>query len=59
MLRSLREAALSLALVPVALAASPLLGPAGNREFLMELRREGEPFDDARVEAVVGEGGNA
>lgn len=58
-LRSLREAALSLELVPVALAASPLLGPAGNREFLMELRPVGEPFGDARVEAVVGEGGNA
>ena len=57
-LRSVRAAALSLALVPVALVASPLLGPAGNREFLMELRREGEPFADARVEAVLGEGGN-
>jgi 23S rRNA (cytidine1920-2'-O)/16S rRNA (cytidine1409-2'-O)-methyltransferase len=56
-LRSVREAALSLALVPVALVASPLLGPAGNREFLMDLRRGGEPFDDARVEAVLGERG--
>jgi 23S rRNA (cytidine1920-2'-O)/16S rRNA (cytidine1409-2'-O)-methyltransferase len=55
-LRSLRVSALTLALAPVALLASPLLGPAGNREFLMELRREGKPFDDARVEAVLGEG---
>jgi len=55
-LRELREAAAALGLVPVALAESPLRGPAGNREFLMELRREGTPFDDARLEEVVGEG---
>lgn len=55
-LSTLRDAAGPIALVPVGLAASPLLGPAGNREFLMELRREGEPFDDARLEAVIGEG---
>lgn len=54
-LRSLRAAVAPLGLVPVALAASPLIGPAGNREFLVELRREGEPFDDARLEAVVDE----
>jgi 23S rRNA (cytidine1920-2'-O)/16S rRNA (cytidine1409-2'-O)-methyltransferase len=55
-LRTLREAVGSLGLVPVALAASPLLGPAGNREFFMELRRDGEAFDDARLQAVLGEG---
>jgi 23S rRNA (cytidine1920-2'-O)/16S rRNA (cytidine1409-2'-O)-methyltransferase len=55
-LRELRAAAGSLGLVPVGLTSSPLLGPAGNREFLMELRRGGEPFDDARLEAVLGEG---
>jgi 23S rRNA (cytidine1920-2'-O)/16S rRNA (cytidine1409-2'-O)-methyltransferase len=54
-LRELRAAAASLGLVPVALTASPLLGPAGNREFLMELRRAGDPFDDARIEAVLAE----
>jgi 23S rRNA (cytidine1920-2'-O)/16S rRNA (cytidine1409-2'-O)-methyltransferase len=56
-LHELRTAAAGLGLAPVALAASPLLGPAGNREFLMELRQAGTPFDDARVEAVLDEGG--
>ena len=55
-LRTLREVVGALGLVPVALAASPLLGPAGNREFFMELRRDGEAFDDARLQAVLGEG---
>lgn len=50
------DAAPALNLVPVNLAASPLLGPAGNREFFVEMRRCGAPFDDARIEAVVGEG---
>jgi 23S rRNA (cytidine1920-2'-O)/16S rRNA (cytidine1409-2'-O)-methyltransferase len=56
-LRQLRMAAVSLGLVPVALVESPLRGPAGNREFLMALRSEGTPFDDARLEAVLGEHG--
>jgi 23S rRNA (cytidine1920-2'-O)/16S rRNA (cytidine1409-2'-O)-methyltransferase len=55
-LRDLRAAALALGLRPVGLAASPLLGPAGNREFLIEVRRAGTPFDDARIEAVLDEG---
>jgi len=54
-LRTLRDAVAALGLTPVALAASPLRGPAGNREFLMELRRTGVPFDDARLEAVLDE----
>lgn len=58
-LRGLREASGLLGLVPVALTASPLLGPAGNREFLMELRRNGAAFDDARLEAVLAEGNDA
>ncbi|MBV8531732.1 MAG: TlyA family RNA methyltransferase [Candidatus Eremiobacteraeota bacterium] len=58
-LRELREAFRALGLVAVNVAASPLRGPAGNREFLMELRRAGDPFDDARVEAVLGEGETA
>jgi 23S rRNA (cytidine1920-2'-O)/16S rRNA (cytidine1409-2'-O)-methyltransferase len=58
-LRGLREASPSLGLVPVALTASPLLGPAGNREFLIELRRSGTPFDDARLGAVLAEGSEA
>lgn len=55
-LREVRAAALALGLPPVGLAASPLLGPAGNREFLIELRRAGTPYDDARIEAVLDEG---
>jgi 23S rRNA (cytidine1920-2'-O)/16S rRNA (cytidine1409-2'-O)-methyltransferase len=54
--RELRSAMGALGLVPVGLTSSPLKGPAGNREFLIELRRRGEPFDDARLEAVLGEG---
>ncbi len=56
-LREMRAAAGGLGLVPVSLAGSPLLGPAGNREFLMELRRSGTAFDDARLEAVLDEEG--
>jgi 23S rRNA (cytidine1920-2'-O)/16S rRNA (cytidine1409-2'-O)-methyltransferase len=57
-LRELRAAALALGLRPVALTASPLLGPAGNREFLIELRRgAGTAVDDARIEAVLDEDG--
>lgn len=52
-LREVRDAAIALELVPVALAASPLRGPAGNREFFMEMRRDGTPFDDARIAAVA------
>ncbi|HXO18000.1 MAG TPA: TlyA family RNA methyltransferase [Candidatus Dormibacteraeota bacterium] len=58
-LRDLRAASVAIGLAPVALTASPLLGPAGNREFLMELRRTGTPFDDARLEAVLDEGHEA
>jgi 23S rRNA (cytidine1920-2'-O)/16S rRNA (cytidine1409-2'-O)-methyltransferase len=54
-LRELRGAVAQLGLVPLALEASPLRGPAGNREFFIQLRREGKPFDDARIEAVLGE----
>ncbi len=54
-LEELRAAALRLGLVPVALAGSPLRGPAGNREFFMELRRAGMPFEDARIQEVLDE----
>lgn len=54
-LRELRAAAGALGLIPVALTSSPLRGPAGNREFFMELRRAGNPFEDARLEAVLSE----
>jgi 23S rRNA (cytidine1920-2'-O)/16S rRNA (cytidine1409-2'-O)-methyltransferase len=58
-LRGMRDATASLGLAAVSLTASPLLGPAGNREFLIELRRSGTPFDDARLEAVLAEGSDA
>jgi 23S rRNA (cytidine1920-2'-O)/16S rRNA (cytidine1409-2'-O)-methyltransferase len=51
-----RDAAAVLGLHAVALVASPLLGPAGNREFLIDLRRDGTAIDDERIAAVVGEG---
>jgi 23S rRNA (cytidine1920-2'-O)/16S rRNA (cytidine1409-2'-O)-methyltransferase len=36
------------------LTASPLLGPKGNREFLLNLAEAGETLDlDAALEAVV------
>jgi 23S rRNA (cytidine1920-2'-O)/16S rRNA (cytidine1409-2'-O)-methyltransferase len=48
-------AARRLGLVAVGLVASPLLGPAGNREFLLALRRSGEPIGMERIAAVVAE----
>jgi 23S rRNA (cytidine1920-2'-O)/16S rRNA (cytidine1409-2'-O)-methyltransferase len=55
-LREVIDAAHLIGLVPVGLTASPLLGPAGNREFLLELRRQGTPVDDARIDEVAVEG---
>ena len=54
-LREMRTAAMHRGLVPVALCASPLLGPAGNREFFLALRHTGEPVDDERIDAVLDE----
>jgi 23S rRNA (cytidine1920-2'-O)/16S rRNA (cytidine1409-2'-O)-methyltransferase len=45
--------AASLNLVATGLVASPLRGPAGNREFFVELRREGTAIDAKRVAEVV------
>ena len=56
-LREVRDAAHELGLSMVALTGSPLLGPAGNREFLADFRSDGEPVDDKRIDEVVGEGG--
>ena len=58
-LREVRQAAALLGLVAVGLTASPLRGPAGNREFLMLLRHEGMPLEDARLDAVVDEEGGS
>lgn len=48
-------AASGLGLAAVGLVASPLLGPAGNREFLLALRRSGTAIGAERIAAVVGE----
>lgn len=55
-LREVRDAALAIGLPMVAVVASPLLGPAGNREFLGDFRRDGAYVADERIDAVVGEG---
>ena len=53
-LREIRDAMPELGLIPTALTASPLVGPAGNREFLMRLSRRGEAVSDVRIDEVVG-----
>ncbi|HEY8298119.1 MAG TPA: TlyA family RNA methyltransferase [Candidatus Baltobacteraceae bacterium] len=54
-LREVRDAMQNLGLNAIGLVGSPLLGPAGNREFLMHLRRDGVALDDAALDAVVDE----
>jgi 23S rRNA (cytidine1920-2'-O)/16S rRNA (cytidine1409-2'-O)-methyltransferase len=55
-LREVRDALASFGLTAADVAASPLLGPAGNREFLMRLRRGGgEAVSDAKIDALVDE----
>jgi 23S rRNA (cytidine1920-2'-O)/16S rRNA (cytidine1409-2'-O)-methyltransferase len=54
-LGEIRDAVAAGGLVPVRLTASPLRGPAGNREFFFEIRRDGTPVEDARIDAVVAE----
>jgi 23S rRNA (cytidine1920-2'-O)/16S rRNA (cytidine1409-2'-O)-methyltransferase len=58
-LREVRDAAAALGLAAVDVVGSPLLGPAGNREFLMRLRRGGQSVDDAKIDALVAEGAPA
>lgn len=53
-LREIRDAMPELGLIPSALTASPLVGPAGNREFLLRLGRRGEAIPDSRIDEVVG-----
>jgi 23S rRNA (cytidine1920-2'-O)/16S rRNA (cytidine1409-2'-O)-methyltransferase len=48
-----RDAILDLGLVPVAIMASPLTGPAGNREFFTRVRRTGVAYSDAEVERAL------
>jgi len=52
-LREVRDAIVRLALVPVAVVASALRGPAGNVEFFTSIRRDGVPFDDAALQAAL------
>lgn len=52
-LREVRDDLARDGLVAVALEASPLLGPAGNREFFLELRAGGVAIDDARIAEVA------
>jgi hypothetical protein len=40
--------------VPAGVVRSELRGPAGNVEFFVLVRREGEAFDDAALERAVG-----
>jgi 23S rRNA (cytidine1920-2'-O)/16S rRNA (cytidine1409-2'-O)-methyltransferase len=55
-LREVRDAAAQLGLAAIDVVGSPLLGPAGNREFLMRLRRAGgDPVADAKIDALVAE----
>jgi 23S rRNA (cytidine1920-2'-O)/16S rRNA (cytidine1409-2'-O)-methyltransferase len=41
---------------PMAVMASPLVGPAGNVEFLLHARRGADPVDDPGIDAAVSEG---
>jgi 23S rRNA (cytidine1920-2'-O)/16S rRNA (cytidine1409-2'-O)-methyltransferase len=48
-----RDAILSLGLVPIAVLASPLVGPAGNREFFAHVRHRGTAYTDADVDRAL------
>lgn len=52
-LREVRDALRDGGLVATQLVASPLRGPAGNREFLMRLDRTGTLLCDERIDAIV------
>lgn len=59
-LTEVRDAAPEFGLVAADLVASPLLGPAGNREFLMRLRRDGaQAVSNAKIAQLVDEGSPA
>jgi 23S rRNA (cytidine1920-2'-O)/16S rRNA (cytidine1409-2'-O)-methyltransferase len=55
-LLEIRDAIVDMGLVPVAVMASPLLGPAGNREFFARVRRNGTPYTDADVDRALQSG---
>ena len=52
-LREVRDAMQTLGLHPTAVVASPLLGPAGNREFLMLIGQRSSDLSDSQIDAVV------
>jgi len=52
-LGEVRAAVAALGVVPVALSASRLRGPAGNVEFFMLVRTSGAAYDDAAIERVL------
>ena len=52
-LREVRTGIEALGLVPAGVVRSDLRGPAGNVEFFVLVRREGEAFDDAALERAV------
>ena len=59
-LRAVGTAAAELGLGMRAVIASPILGPEGNREFLVDLRRgPGDPAIDAAIDLVVDGAGAA
>jgi 23S rRNA (cytidine1920-2'-O)/16S rRNA (cytidine1409-2'-O)-methyltransferase len=55
-LREVRDAMSPMGLAAVDVTASPLLGPAGNREFLMRLVLGAAPVANEVIDAVVSEG---
>jgi 23S rRNA (cytidine1920-2'-O)/16S rRNA (cytidine1409-2'-O)-methyltransferase len=54
-LREVRAQIAGIGLVPVAVAPSPLVGPAGNVEFFMLVRADGTPLDDEALERALAE----
>jgi len=52
-LREVRDAMNVFGLSATALVNSPLLGPAGNREFLLLVREHGEVISDDRIDRVL------
>ncbi|MDQ2871923.1 MAG: TlyA family RNA methyltransferase [Candidatus Eremiobacteraeota bacterium] len=52
-LREVRDAMLHIGLPAAGLIESPLLGPAGNREFLLHVRRDAVGLHDAAIDAIV------
>ncbi len=52
-LREMRTGIVALDLVPAGVARSELRGPAGNVEFFVLVRRDGEAFDDTALERAV------